>query len=89
MEVLIHVCVYQEGIGREGKKGGNAVGELFIQEPVQENASAGIALHKLASLHEALGQTSEAAHYYQQNLTRVDASRCSHIALPLTWLCCD
>jgi hypothetical protein len=36
---------------------------------------AGIALHKLATLHEALGQTSEAAHYYQQNLSRVDASR--------------
>ena len=37
--------------------------------------SAGIALHKLATLHEALGQPHEAAHYYQQNLTRIDAAR--------------
>ena len=36
--------------------------------------SAGIALQKLATLHEALGQPHEAAHYYRQNLTRIDAA---------------
>lgn len=35
----------------------------------------GIALHKLATLHEALGQAAEAAHYFQQNLLRIDAAR--------------
>ncbi|KAK9814160.1 hypothetical protein WJX72_001350 [[Myrmecia] bisecta] len=35
----------------------------------------GIALHKLAKLHDALGQRTEAAYYFEQNLGRIDAER--------------
>ena len=47
---------------------------LLIRE-CETNFLVGIALHKLATLYEALGETAKAAHYYQQNLLRVDASR--------------
>jgi len=42
---------------------------------VRNNDREGIALHKLAKLHEQLGQRDKAAHYYRSNLKRIDGEQ--------------
>jgi anaphase-promoting complex subunit 8 len=66
-----------------------AMGQCYENEQLQMHASAircyrravsnndreGIALHKLAKLHNQLGQTDQAAHYYKKNLERMESDQ--------------
>ncbi|CAM6019838.1 unnamed protein product [Sphagnum balticum] len=42
---------------------------------VSNSDREGIALHKLAKLHESLGQADQAAYYYRKNLQRMEADQ--------------
>jgi anaphase-promoting complex subunit 8 len=42
---------------------------------VSNSDREGIALHKLAKLHESLGQADQAAYYYRKNLERMEADQ--------------
>ncbi len=42
---------------------------------VSNSDREGIALHKLAKLHESLGQADQAAYYYRKNLKRMEADQ--------------
>ena len=44
-----------------------------VRRSVDACGSAGIALHKLARLHEAQKDRDAAAHYHRENLERIDA----------------
>lgn len=44
---------------------------------VQNGDREGIALHKLAKLHQARNETREAAHYFKMNLERIEAENIS------------
>lgn len=66
-----------------------AMGQCYENEQLQMNDSAircyrravsnndreGIALHKLAKLHNQLGQTEQAAYYYKKNLERMETDQ--------------